>query len=118
MEVEVEVRDGPPTTGIIRLRGFVETPQARRLRRVLDEIETKGVGRIIFDLAEVPFISSTGLSLLVSYASSKQGEWAHPPVVLVSVQPAVEKAMQVLGLSGLFVAMADMESALKKFGLS
>ena len=39
MEVEVEVKDGPPITGIVKIDGLIETPQARRLRRVLEEIE-------------------------------------------------------------------------------
>ena len=118
MEVNVEVKDGPPITGIIKLSGFIETPQARRLRRTLEEVEEKGIGRIIFDLAGVPFISSTGLSLLVSYANMKRGEWGETPVVLVGLLPAVEKAMQVLGISGLFMTMPDMKSALDRLGLS
>jgi anti-sigma B factor antagonist len=118
MEIEVEVKDGPPITGVIRLTGFIETPQARKLRGVLDEVETKGVGRIILDLSEVPFISSTGLSLFVSYSNSKRGDWGANPVVLVGLLPDVQKAMQVLGISGLFLEMPDMNSALDKFGLS
>lgn len=118
MEVEVEVKDGPPITGIVKIDGLIETPQARRLRRVLEEIEGKGVGRIIFDVCQVPFISSTGLSLLVSYANMKRADWGENPVVLVGLQATVEKAMQVLGISGLFMSMPDMESALSRFGLS
>lgn len=118
MEVNVEVKDGPPITGIVKLTGYIETPQARRLRRVLDEVEDKRIGRIIFDMTEVPFVSSTGLSLLVSYANTKRGEWGENPVVLVGLLPAVEKAMQVLGISGIFLAVSDMKSALERFGLS
>jgi anti-sigma B factor antagonist len=117
MEISVEIKDGPPTTGIVKLTGLIETPQARQLRRELDEIEGRGVGRIIFDLTEVPFISSTGLSLLVSYANTKRADWGENPVVLVGLLPAVEKSMQVLGISGLFAVSPDMQSALKKFGL-
>jgi anti-anti-sigma factor len=117
MDINVEIKDGPPITGIVKLNGFMETPQARHLRRELDEVEGKGIGRIIFDLSEVPFISSTGLSLLVSYANTKRCDWGENPVVLVGLLPAVEKAMQVLGIAGLFATSPDMESALKKFGL-
>jgi anti-sigma B factor antagonist len=118
MEIKVEVKDGPPITGLITLTGLVETPQARRLRGTLEEVEAKGVGRIVFDLTEVAFISSTGLSLLVSYANMKRSEWGENPVVLVGLTPAVQKAMQVLGISGLFLVLPDMKSALEKFGLS
>jgi anti-anti-sigma factor len=118
MKVDVEVKDGPPITGVVTLKGLIETPQARHLRSVLDKLETKGIGRIIFDVCEVPFISSTGLSLLVSYANSKRGEWGENPIVLAGPMPEVERAMQVLGIFGLFVVMPDMDSALDKFGLS
>ena len=110
MEVEVEVKDGPPITGLVKITGLIETPQARKLRAVLDEVEAKGVGRIIFDLSGVPFISSTGLSLLVSYANNKRGEWGANPIVLVGPIPEVQKAMQVLGIAGLFMQMPELQS--------
>ncbi len=118
MKVEVEVKDGPPITGIVKLSGLIETPQARDLRRVLDEVEGKGIGRIIFDLSEVTFVSSTGFSLLVSYANAKRSDWGDNPIVLAAAAPSVEKAMQMLGITGLFMVMPDLESALSRFGLS
>jgi anti-anti-sigma factor len=120
MKVEVEVKDGPPITGIVRLSGLIETPQARDLRRVLDEVEgeDKGIGRVIFDLSKVTFVSSTGFSLLVSYANAKRGDWGENPIVLAGPAPSVAKAMQMLGITGLFLVLPDLESALSRFGLS
>lgn len=118
MEVNVEVKEGPPITGIIKIIGFIETPQARQLRKVLDEIEDKGIGRLFVDMTEVSFVSSTGISLLVSYANTKRGDWGANPVVLISPQPDVNKAMQVLGVANIFMIMKDLDSALSKFGLS
>lgn len=120
MKVEVEVKDGPPITGIVKLSGLIETPQARDLRRVLDEMESKdkGIGRVIFDLSEVTFVSSTGFSLLVSYANAKRSDWGENPIVLAGPAPSVEKAMQMLGITGLFMVLPDLKSALGRFGLS
>jgi len=117
MEIEAEVKDGPPITGVVRLKGLIETHQARELRKALDQLDGKSIGRLLFDMSEVPFISSTGISLLVSYANSKRGEWGSNPVVLAGLQKAVENAMQMLGVSRLFLLMPDMASALDKFRL-
>jgi len=118
MKVEVEVREGPPITGIVTLSGLIETPQARDLRRVLDDVEKKGIGRVIFDLSEVTFVSSTGFSLLVSYANAKRDDWGNNPIVLAGPAPSVEKAMQMLGITGLFAVLPDLKSALRRFGLT
>lgn len=118
MDVELQIKTGPPTTAIITVSGFIETPQARRLRKVLDDAEKQGVGRVVFDISKVPFISSTGLSLLVSYSNAKKTEWGQDPVVLIGPTPSVEKAMQVLGLASLFCIVPDMQTAAAKFGLT
>jgi len=118
MEIDVEVKDGPPITGLIKLKGLIETPQARLLRGMLDEIEAKGVGRIIFDMSGVSFVSSTGFSLLVSYANGKRNEWGENPVVLAGVTAAVQQSMSTLGITGIFTLLPDMKSALDSFGIS
>lgn len=118
MDVEMQVKTGKPMTAVITVSGFVETPQARQLRRVLDEAEHQGVGRVIIDISKVPFISSTGLSLLVSYSNLKKNEWGENSVILVGPAQSVKKAMQILGLTSLFNILPDIETAESRFGLT
>ncbi|MFH1422284.1 MAG: STAS domain-containing protein [Planctomycetota bacterium] len=117
MDIDMQIHQGPPKTAVITLSGFIETPQARKLRKVLDEVEQHGVNRVLFDISKVPFVSSTGLSLLVSYSNTKKAEWGEDPVIIIGPAPSVEKAMQVLGLASLFCIMPDLSSAMSKFGL-
>jgi anti-anti-sigma factor len=118
MAVEMEVKAGQPATAVITVSGFVETPQARQLRKVFDDAEQQGVGRVIIDISKVPFISSTGLSLLVSYSNLKKNEWGQDAVILVGPAQSVKKAMQILGLTSLFNILPDMQTAASRFGLT
>ncbi len=118
MDIKIEIKDGPPITGVVTICGYVETPQARQLRKTLAEIEEKGVGRIIFDMSDVPFVSSTGLSLLVSYSNTKRADWGENPVVLAGLQLSVMKSMQVLGILGLFAVSRDIKTALEEYGIT
>lgn len=113
----MQVKQGKPLTAVITVSGFIETPQARKLRSVLDEADKQGVGRVIIDISKVPFISSTGLSLLVSYSNLKKGEWGQDSVILVGPGQSVKKAMQILGLTSLFNILPDIQTAASRLGL-
>ncbi|RKY19461.1 MAG: hypothetical protein DRP63_00590 [Planctomycetota bacterium] len=114
---EVEVLEGPPKVGVVRAVGYIEAVQSRILREKLNELEKKGARRIIIDLRDVLFISSSGFSLLVNYVTRKKEEWGADCVLLVAPAPPVMQTIRVLGLESFFSILPDMETALKKVGL-
>jgi len=113
----MRVKAGKTTTAVITISGFIESPQARRLRTILDDAEKQGVRRVIIDITKVTFVSSTGLSLLVSYSNLKKDEWGQDSVILVGPGQSVKKAMQILGLTSLFNILPDIQTASSRFGL-
>ena len=114
---EVDVLEGPPKVGVVRAVGYIEAVQSRILREKLNELEKKGVRRVIIDLKDVLFVSSSGFSLLVNYVTRKKEEWGADSVLLVAPAPPVMQTIRILGLESFFSILPDMETALKKVGL-
>lgn len=117
MSTDLKIIGGPPKMLLVSLRGYIETAQARILREEIREMETKGIRRIIFDLSDVQFISSTGLSFMVTYATGKREEWGTEPVVLVNPSPTVRQTIKILGIDPLFVIEDDLKSAFARYGI-
>jgi|GEM_PF-1812581 anti-anti-sigma factor len=117
MDADLKLLTEPPVTLLVHPRGYIETAQARILRERIKEIEKQGIRRIIFDLTDVQFISSTGLSFMVTYAASKREEWGPEPVVLVNPSPTVRETIKILGIESLFVIEKDIRSAFARYGI-
>jgi len=117
MNTDMRIIDGPPKTLLVSLKGYIETAQARILREKIKEVETQGIRRIIFALSDVQFISSTGLSFMVTYATSKREEWGTEPVVLVNPSSTVRQTIKILGIDPLFIIEDDLESAFARYGI-
>ena len=64
MEVIVDGRPGG--VGVVRLIGRSDLLSAAEVRKRLAQIIADGNRRLIVDLAEVPFIDSSGLAALIS----------------------------------------------------
>lgn len=56
----------------VRATGEVDVSNASELRDALDAQLERGVQRIEVDLAEVPYIDSTGIGVLVAFAHKAQ----------------------------------------------
>lgn len=117
MDAEMRFLPGPPATLLVTLKGYIETAQARVMRERIKEIEEKGLRRIIFDLSDVQFISSTGLSFMVTYATKKREEWGADPIVLVNPSPTIRQTIKILGIESLFVIEDDLETTLTRYGI-
>ena len=64
MELNVDSR--PDGVGVVRLAGRLDLLSAAEVRQGLSRAVAEGNRRLIVDLAEVPFIDSSGLGALVS----------------------------------------------------
>jgi len=94
LQIKVERSEGPP---IVRLAGELDMETAPRVRATLDELaETNG--RFALDLADVTFIDSSGLHLLLEAANDLNGSG---PLTLLDVPPGVLRLMDIVGVSEL-----------------
>ena len=80
---------------IVSVSGEVDVSNANTLRDALDKALVSGVHDVVIDIAEVPYIDSTGIGVLVGVAHR-----AHDAGVAVTVQHPQRNVMRVLGLLG------------------
>jgi anti-sigma B factor antagonist len=82
---------------IFRLKGELDLATAPHLRNELAKRTKPGVSRIALELAELTFIDSVGLSILV--AEHKRMEDLGGLLVLQNPSPGASKLFEISGLS-------------------
>ena len=85
------------STSIIGLVGDLDFHTARRLREQLLESHADGINEVVLDMAELEFIDSSGLSVLV--AGLKRLRDAGGDLTLRSVPDQTRRVLEVSGLS-------------------
>ena len=97
---------------IVALAGRLIMADAPEVRRKLLATVEQGNGKLILDLAEVGFMDSSGLSVLVSVfkaARLKQGD-----VVLLNLTPAVRSLIELTRLQQVFAIFEDETAAVAR----
>ncbi len=87
--------EGPKT--IIELVGDLDFHTSRQLREKLIEFHSQGVNNVTLDLADLEFIDSSGLSVLV--AGLKRLRNGGGDLTLRSVSDQTRRVLEVSGLS-------------------
>jgi anti-anti-sigma factor len=83
---------------VIPLSGAIDLETCPPIRSTVAELRDRDVGGIVFDLADVTFIDSVGLSLLVSVHRRLRDEGGHLTVSRPS--PSVRQVLEMTGLMG------------------
>ena len=81
---------------VVRLAGELDLYNADEVRETLDRVCARDPGRVIVDLADVSFIDSTGLGVLVE-ARSKLTD--RKTFILSGPQPETRRALEISGLA-------------------
>ena len=84
---------------IVDVRGELDVATAPSLQDVLDHLMAEGARRIVVDLAEAPFVDSTGVGALLTAhlrMRAHRGE-----LVLRSPRPATRRVLQLTALDRL-----------------
>ena len=89
--IEVEVAGGHATA---RVRGEVDIATAGRLRDALDDLIREAHPTVIVDVADVSFMDSSGVGVLV--AAARRAGREHVQLVLCQPQPAVDLVLRTL----------------------
>lgn len=111
MKIESQPYPADPQITLLALSGRLDTAsEAVVAPQVLQAIEECGTG-IIFDLAQVDFVSSAGLRLLVQ-AFKKTGTQGKK-LAMVQTQPAVYKIFKLAALEEVFNLYQDSASAVE-----
>ncbi len=88
---------------IIKLSGAIDTPVAQSFMDAVEECRSDRPHRIIFDFKEVPYISSSGLGVILR--AKKIGNEIGCVVTLRHLSEAVRNTMTLVG----FIPLFDIE---------
>lgn len=95
---------------IVAVKGEVDVYTAPRLREELGELVADGHVRIVVDLAQVEFMDSTGLGVLVG--GLKKVRARDGSLDLVCTQERLLKIFQITGLAKVFAMHDSVDAAL------
>lgn len=111
MEIREETRGG---IVILHPAGRIDSATMAAFETRLARTVSAGRVRVVIDMAEVSSVGSAGFRALLQ--ASKQARTAGSRIVLAGLTPAVRKAFDSSGFTGLFAMHADVEAALKALG--
>ena len=102
-------READRPFAVVSAQGRVDAASAPALEAQLKALLTQGKVQIIVDMAQVPYISSSGLKVLLAAlrgARQQQGQ-----LVLCNIQPKVSSILKMVGFDQVFPIAQDLEKA-------
>lgn len=111
----LEVLTQETSSGIVllELAGFLDAHTYESLERDLDRLFGQGKYRIVIGLAQLNYISSAGVGVLVAALGTVQAHQGR--IVLVDPAPNVLEIFDLLGITHMFTISKDRTQALKSF---
>ena len=111
MNNQVSERDG---VVIISLSGkIMGGPEAGQINDQINNCLDKQKFNIIIDLAEVEWMNSSGLGILIGSMTTLKNN--NGKMVLVNVSERINKLLEITKLSGVFQTMEDLETGISSF---
>jgi anti-anti-sigma factor len=132
MDIMISSAQGRVPVTVFRIRGEVSTATSQQVEEAAERAFRAGTRNLLLDLAEVPFISSTGLRALHrlymllrgdSAAESDQaverglrdGSFKAPHLKLLNPTPDVCEVLKMSGFDMFLEIHSDLEEAIASF---
>jgi anti-sigma B factor antagonist len=109
--VQVREEEVDPRTRVLILAGDLDASSVPRFKERFEEAMGQGKTGVVIDMAELDFIDSVGLMVLMTslrHLQEREGRLA-----LVCVNPRVRRPFEIAGLESMFDFFEDRESALE-----
>ena len=106
--IDLKTEDGGGTL-VFKLRGSLDLATAPTIRAALSEATEKGSHHLIVDLAQLEFLDSTGLGVLIGAhrrAAERGGSFR-----LVVTDGPIARLLNITGLIGVFAVYQSLEDA-------
>ncbi len=99
---------------IIKLSGeLIDRNQANKLIEEFDEMLLTKKPKFIFDLAELKYLNSSGLNVLINFMSKSRKEGGE--IVIANVSKKVNELLIITKLTTLFTVTDSVEKGIAKF---
>ena len=93
----------------INLTGRMDSAGTDQIAMRFTALTATRPARIVVDMAQVPFLSSIGIRLLLSNAKALKQRGGR--MVIASPQPMVKEVFEIVGMDSLIPVHADLDSA-------
>lgn len=110
MDIREETRD---SVLLVTAAGRLDSNSAGELEAVLPP-RVQANERVVLDLANVPYVSSAGLRVLLMGAKAARAK-GHK-LVLTGLSPSVREVFDISGFSSIFAIEPDVASGLTSLG--
>ena len=111
MEIVIKKEKGAV---VVLLNGKLDAGSSPELEKEIDKLLTEGEKHLILDLAELGYISSAGLRVIL--AGSKKLKNNQGTLYVSSLGSMVREVFEVSGFSSIIPIFASSDEALKKLG--
>ena len=109
--IEAQEVDGVADACRITLKGPLDARTVLALKADIERLQQRGRRRFIFDMSDVKFVNSTGLSFLINLSESA-GEGSQA-VTLVGVQPKVKIVFDTMSVADFFRTAPTVAAAIQ-----
>ncbi len=107
MEIKVEKRS---EVKIIELRGRLDATTSPGLEKKIQSLLDQGVSRIVFDCAELTYISSLGLRVLI--VAAKNLRKIDGKLALAALNEHIYEVFRIAGFTSVFSIYPNREEAI------
>ena len=110
LNLEIDTQKTSDQIALVHLKGEIDLHTCSLLRDTLRELIEQGCYRIVINLAEVPYLDSAALGVLVD--AVRRVREHEGGISLVSTTPFVRRAFEITRLVKIFQLYEDNETAL------
>ncbi len=110
MEISEEIRD---TVAILKLVGRLDAPVVKILKDKVNDLLQRGQKNLVFDMADVTFMDSSGLGGMV--AALRAVSQAGGDIRIAGLQPRVRALFELTRLHQVFQIFQDVDAAVQSF---
>ena len=109
--LEIDVQETPDGIPVVKLKGEIDLHTCATFRETLRDLIEKRHFNIVIDLADVPYLDSAALGVLVD--AVRRVREHSGTISLVSTTPFVRRAFEITRLVKIFQLFDDLDSALQ-----
>ncbi len=111
VEIKISIRKANDATSVIELVGEIDVYTSPKVKDAVSGLIDSGIYNIIIDLAQVKYIDSTGLGVLIG--GLKRVREHGGSVHLICNNPQIRKIFDITGLVKIFGIFDTEEAALR-----
>ncbi len=99
---------------VVKMSGRVDSATAPELKEAMDSIVDDGRFKIVFDMGEIDFLSSSGVWVLLE-TQKKCKRWNRGDLVIANASENIQKTLDLAGLKHFMRMYDDVTAAVGSF---